>query len=522
MKNKKNLASVIACTTLFSTLAPAQTFTTLYNFTPLSSIPFVVPSTNSDGANPYARLIFSDNTLYGTAAYGGQWGNGVVFRVNVDGAGFTNLHSFAALDHNTYNNSDGVNPMAGLILLGNTLYGTTTKGGSSGNGTVFAVDTDGTSFTNLHSFTAVSFPQDNPHTNFDGANPHAGLIFSGNTLYGTAAYGGRSGSGTVFAICADGSGFTNLYSFSETSGFNHSGTNRDGAEPYAGLILIGNTLYGTTLYGGNSGSGTVFAVNTNGSDFTNLYSFTAKPGFDQFGTNNDGAEPYAGLIFTNNILYGTTQYGGSSGPGTTFAVNIDGTSFTNLHSFTAVSELGYPPTNSDGAISHADLVQSDNSLYGTTTGGGNSGNGTIFTINADGTSFTNVYTFTPLMYYLNSSNNSIIITNSDGASPAAGLILCGDTLFGTTSHGGTNGAGTVFSLSFAPRLTITPFGAIVILTWPTHVAGFDYSGFTLQSSTNLGSTAAWYPVSPLPVIVSGENVVTNLISDTQKFYRLSP
>ena len=60
------------------------------------------------------------------------------------------------------------------------------SGGSSGNGTVFAVNTDGTGFTNLHSFTAASTNGLIPSTNSDGANPEAGLILSGNTLYGTA------------------------------------------------------------------------------------------------------------------------------------------------------------------------------------------------------------------------------------------------------------------------------------------------------------------------------------------------
>ena len=77
-------------------------------------------------------------------------------------------------------NSDGANPYAGLILSGNTLYGTANGGGSSGNGTVFAVNTNGTGFTNLHSFTAYLV------NNSDGAYPEAGLILSGNTLYGTA------------------------------------------------------------------------------------------------------------------------------------------------------------------------------------------------------------------------------------------------------------------------------------------------------------------------------------------------
>src|SRR6266481_5640859 len=94
-------------------------------------------------------------------------------------------------------NSDGANPNAGLILSGNTLYGTTAAAGSASKGTVFAVNTDGTDFRILHSFTGGS----------DGAHPWAGLIVSGNTLYGTAYSGGSSGRGTVFAVKTDGTGF---------------------------------------------------------------------------------------------------------------------------------------------------------------------------------------------------------------------------------------------------------------------------------------------------------------------------
>ena len=217
---------------------------------------------------------------------------------------FTTLHSFTAYPN--YTNSDGATPYAAVIAnsSGNTLYGTAGAGGSSGNGTVFAVNTDGTGFTNLHSF-----------TDSDGANPNAGLILSGNTLYGTAIYGGSSGNGTVFAVNTDGTGFTNLHNF------NYS----DGAYPHAGLILSGNILYGTAIHGGSSYDGTVFAVNTDGTGFTNLHSFAG---------GSDGGLPYGGLVLTNNTLYGTASQGGS-GAGMIFAVNTDGTGFTNLHSFTS-------------------------------------------------------------------------------------------------------------------------------------------------------------------------------------------
>src|SRR5207253_2528647 len=150
-------------------------------------------------------------------------------------------------------------------------YGTAFSGGASGYGTVFAINTHGTGFTNLHSFTLL--PGDS--TNSDGFWPEAGLIVSGNTLYGTAYRGGSSDRGTVFALTTDGSAFTNLHSFTQTSG--SPPTNSDGAYPYAGLILSANTLYGTANRGSRSGGGTVFAVNTSGTGFTNLHNFTAAP-----------------------------------------------------------------------------------------------------------------------------------------------------------------------------------------------------------------------------------------------------
>jgi len=464
----------------------AQTFTTLHSFISVS-----------DGASSYAGLItdLSGNTLYGTTGYGGGSGQGTVFKVNTDGTGFTNLHSFTATACDGCPNSDGASPGGGLILSGNTLYGTAYFGGSSGKGTVFRVNIDGTGFTNLNSFNGDS----------DGANLQAGLILSSNTLYGTARYGGSFNDGTVFAVNTDGTGFTNLHSFAAGSA-DPAYTNSDGAYPQAGLSLSGNTLYGTADHGGSAGAGTVFAVNTDGTSFTNLHSFTAgTTNSSGVKTNSDGATPVAGLILSGNTLYGTAHNGGSSGQGTVFAVNTDGTGFTNLHTFTGIS---------DGANPAAGLFLSGNTLYGTAKRGGGSGAGTLFAVNTEGTGFTNLHSFTAL-------SGTYPYTNSDGATPEGGLVLSGNTLYGTAFIGGSSGNGTVFSLSFPPpQLTIAPSGSNVIMTWPTSTPGFSYAGYTLQSTINLVSPADWITVSPGPVLLNGLNTVTNSASGTQKFYRL--
>jgi len=457
--------------------AAAQTFTNLHGFT------------GSDGADPLAGVILSGNTLYGTTQ-GGDTSAGTVFAINTDGTGFTNLHSFGGSS-----NSDAF-PDAGLVLSGNTLYGTATETGSYGSGAVFAINTNGGGFTNLYVFT----------NGCDGANPEAGLTLSGNTLYGTTYGNGDDGPryGSVFAVNTDGTGFTNLHDFSAPSdGF--LSPNSDGANPQAGLILSGNTLYGTTYQGGASGHGSVFAVNTDGTGFTNLYSFTApSDGFPY--ANCDGTHPLAGLILSGNTLYGTASQGGGYDGGTLFAVNTNGTGFTNLHSFTATSGPTQP--NGDGNYPMAGLVLSGNTLYGTAAYGGSGGSGAIFAVNTDGTGFTNLYSFTA----------QVSGANSDGANPMAGLILSGNTLYGTSYWGGSENLGTVFALTLpvaaSPQLTIILSGTNIVLTWPANAAGF-----TLQSTADL-SSASWNPVSPAPVVVNGQNTVTNPIGGTQQFYEL--
>jgi len=443
----------------------AQTVTPLHSFTG-----------GSDGANPYGGLILSSNTLYGVAQSGGSSGGGTVFSVNTDGTGFTNLYSFTG-------GNDGSGPEGTLLLSANTLYGTTLNGGSNGNGAVFAVNTDGTGFTNLYIFSATNNNGQGAYTNSDGAHPAERLIISGNTLFGTTQHGGSSGNGVVFAVNADGSGFTNLHSFA-------GGTN--GAIP-EGVGLQGDMLFGATQSGGTAGAGIVFALSTNGSDFTNLFSTPAIL---------SGVSSVSG-----NTLYLLTYNGGSAGKGTVISIQTDGTGYTNLYSFTATT--GSNHTNSDGANPEGLMTLLGNTLYGTAKHGGSSGNGTLFSVNTNGTDFATLYAFTA---------TDIFGDNSEGANPQSGLVLSGNTLYGTAPEGGASGYGTVFRLTppGQPRLTITRSGRDVLTTWSTSA-----TGFALESTTNFASPAVWTIVSSTPAIVNGRNTVTNPAFGRQQFFRLS-
>jgi uncharacterized repeat protein (TIGR03803 family) len=268
-------------------------------------------------------------------------------------------------------------------------------------------------------------------------------------------------------------------------------------------------LYGTAVTGA-WGSGALFEVNTDGTGEVILHMFTSRS--NQFPyTNSDGAAPCGGLVLSGNTLYGTAQVGGNGGGGTVFAVNTEGTNFRVLYNFSSTSgPFNGPYTNSDGARPQADLVLLGDTLYGTTAEGGISGSGTVFKINCDGTGFATLYSFTVLSPPFSG-------TNCDGAYPNAGMIMSGNTLYGSTSIGGLYGYGTVFRLTIVPepQVSIIPFGPYMILTWPTNAFVF-----TLQSSTDIRSSAHWNTNSPAPVVIGGQNLIVSPISNTQMFFRL--
>jgi hypothetical protein len=151
-----------------------------------------------DGARPRFTLVVTGNKLYGTTEGTGDLSNSLVYKLDTDGTGYAILKSFSTPDPITGTNSDGYYVWSPLALYGDTLCGTTRWGGYYDSGVVFAVNTDGSGFSVLRHFSALT--GSGPYINSDGASPLPSLILSGATLFGTTQEGGAAGAGTLFGL----------------------------------------------------------------------------------------------------------------------------------------------------------------------------------------------------------------------------------------------------------------------------------------------------------------------------------
>ncbi len=451
--------------------------------------PSTVWPTNSDGIHPQG-LVLGGHRLYGVMSGGGSGGSGTIFAVNTDGSAFTNLYNFSALAMGWYTNSDGAWPEGPLVLSGDTLYGAAPGGGDMGGGTVFKIGTNGSGLTTLFSFS-------NGSTN--GSVPN-GLVLSGGALYGTARFGGQGLNGTVFKLNTDGSGFALLHSFDPMPG-GGTYTNDDGAYPASPLLLAGNSLYGTTTDGGASGGGTLFKLDTDGLGFTVLHTFT----------NSDGLQPSGQLLLAGSTLYGTAAAGGSGNNGTVFKLNTDGSGFTTIYTFTATSAdpSSGSYTNGDGAQPPGGVILSGAMLYGTTQAGGNGGSGTIFEVNTNGTGFATLYNFSALEPFNAPDLNTR--TNFDGANPCAGLVLSDGNLCATTFNGGSAGDGALFALSLLSASQVTE-----VITWanPAPITyGTALGPNQLDATASVPGAFAYNPTSGA-VLNAGANTLSVIFTPT--------
>ena len=357
------------------------------------------PDVSEEGGYPTRRVIqATDGTLYGLTSAGAA-GAGAAYKVGPEGDGFTVIREFDP--------SEAYPPWDLIQGMDGSLYGTGKEGGVSYGGTVFTLNTDGTGFALLKQFDWSS-----------GSGLSSGLLQGQDgALYGAAASGGSFGGGTVFKLSTDGASFTVLEDMDYlTTGVFLTGTMIQGTD---------GALYGTTVLGGSGGAGTVFRMNSDGTDFTVLKSFVY----------STGAYPEGGVIQgTDGALYGTTAIGGSTDSGTIFKLNTDGSDFTILQDLDYFTSLiAYPGR----------LVQGpDGALYGTSAYGGSAGYGTVFRLNTDGSDLSIVANFD-------------FVTN--GGYPRGDLVLGSDgNLYGTVADGGAGGAGTVFRLVFTSTDALAP------------------------------------------------------------------
>src|SRR5665213_2508297 len=422
---------------------------------------------NCRGAHPQSAIaVDSIRHLYGTASRGGASGDGTIFEIAKGSGTITTLASF--------NGTNGANTEAGVTLdASGNLYGTTFNGGSSNAGTVFEIAKGSGTITTL-----VSFDGSN------GANPSAGVTLdAAGDLYGTTDGGGDSNDGTVFEIAKGSGTITTLASFIFANG-----------NAVAGVALdASGNLYGTTYDGGGSGSdGTVFEIAKGSGTIKTIASFN--------GTN--GAGPLAGVTLdASGNLYGTTVDGGDSNDGTVFEIAKGSGTITTLASFNltnganpsagvALDASGnlYGTTNegtvfkiakgsgtittliANGAsILGGVTLDASGNLYGTTDIGGTSNDGTVFEI-AKG---------------LSTTRTLASFNGTNGEDPQAGVTLdASGNLYGTTELGGDgNGDGTVFEIAKGS-------GAVTTLAAFNLANGQNpASELTLDASGNLYGTA---------------------------------
>ena len=365
--------------------AHAQTGTVLYNF-----------SGGSDGAYPHASLTSDGKgNFYGTTTNGGEYGAGAVFELSPNGGSWdeTVLYSF--------NGTDGSNPSANVIFdsAGN-LYGTAQTGGSKEGGVAFELTPVGKRWkiTILYNFPS----------SVNGSLPNTGLVMdSAGNLYGTTAGNDTQHDGTVFQLIPNGNKSTEkvIYTYPRV------GPN------YAGLTIdAAGNLFGV------QNQEKVFELSPNGGTWiaTIIHGFTA--------TSDIYGSP---VLDPAGNIYGTTQGGGAHGFGSVYKLTLGANEkWTEkvLYSFEG---------GSDGNAPRAGVtLDAAGNVYGTTSLGGPDNLGTVFALVAPVGK--GDYTEKVLWSF----------NGADGSLPYASVIQdSADNLYGTTSAGGSGGAGVVFEVT---------------------------------------------------------------------------
>lgn len=341
--------------------------------------------------------------------------------------GYTLLYSFKGAP-------DGAVPYGGVIvgkkgeIFGTTYYGGSSVPPSNGAGTVFTLTKSGKSYVEsvIHNF------------GVDGYYPSTGpTLDPSGSLYVPVQSGppGKGASGGVVSLTPSDGAYneSGVFRFSAANGTS-PGTQLveipDGSLRTPGLggpipsLFYGTVLYTTAFGGGAAGCGSI-AVFSLALDYSDDYDFQ--------GPSADGAAPVGNVaVDASRNIYGTTSAGGAGsapGNGTVFEFNTIDNVESVLYEFQGGSGDGYFPT---GGV----VLDNQESIYGTTQLGGAKGHGVIFRLKNTG----NGYTYS-ILHSFGGAN--------DGATPYATPVLtaASNILYGTTSAGGANGAGTIYQIA---------------------------------------------------------------------------
>jgi uncharacterized repeat protein (TIGR03803 family) len=317
---------------------------------------------------PGALVMDSSGNLYGALYAGGTetcsdgYGDylcGAVYELSPDGSG-----GWSAKTIWNASQTEGWRPGSLVLDAAGNLYGTTIWAGPGEYGTVFALQRSGENWTHT-----VLLAFDQPGS--EGAAPGSLVFDKAGNLYGTTAFGGVNAGGTVFELKKTKSGWKEVTLFQFDSSFPGAA---GGYFPYGVVFDNAGNLYGSTGYGGVDyldGYGVAFELTPTSSGAwqeTVLHTF--------LDGGSGGYYPNSLVLDSAGNLYGTAYSGGSAGHGTAFRLkhSSNGTwSEFVLHSFPSDSEDGQHP---NGGL----LVDSKGNLYGTTSGGGSAGVGTVFEI----------------------------------------------------------------------------------------------------------------------------------------------
>jgi len=499
------------------------------------TITYTNGNSGPDGGYPQGGVtVDAAGNIYGTTTNGGANSGsnvhaGMVWEVTSSGT-YLDLHDFGGTITNADGTSgpDGTNPRSGVTIdSSGNLYGVTYQGGPNSAGIVWKLTASGI-YRDLHDF-GGTVTNASGAKGADGQAPWGIALDGAGDLYGAATMGGPNSGGMIWEIKPSGT-YLDLHDFGGTIMVAGGATGPDGNNPVANVSFDTlNDVFGTTSSGGANANGMVWELTSSGT-YLDLHDFGGTI-INASGTSGpDGANPlFAGVTLDGfGNFYGTASNGGPAGDGMVWELTASGT-YLDLHDFDINNFIVPPFSNEplrDGIRPQAGVgFEIGGTLYGTTTGGGQNysdGGGTLWELGSSG-AYGHLQDF--------GSNNA-------AAGPYAVTFDNAGHFYGVTGGGGSNGAGTVWSLSTGPLVesfVVSPASVVggtsavgtITLATPAPARGAYVNiiprgegvGGSGTIAFSAGSTSASFPVPTTAVSVQSNGV---LIAETGGGWQSAP